>query len=134
MLKFVDTLHKNTSASTAVETAILMPILLFFLFGVIEVSRYYFSSHELFKLGDKVSRDIIIRGTDEVFEEWPTFLNKNKNFLNFDDLSFTRKSYQNYGESEIGFSLNYNFQFILPLIGDGGSVIHYDRAVPLTGF
>ena len=47
MMRFVESLLRNTGATAAVEMALVMPILLIILFGSVELGNYFMNEHTL---------------------------------------------------------------------------------------
>lgn len=59
--KFVRSIVRCSRGATAIEASfVLLPFLLF-VFGTIEVSRYYFAKHELSQLANEISRSYLLR-------------------------------------------------------------------------
>ena len=132
--KFGDRLIRDTRGSTAIEMSILLLPLMMFIFGLIEVSRLYYSQHELVTLADKFSRQIILNNSQEPLTNWQDLANENSILIDPTKITLVQDLSSVNGVMYHRLDLSYEFYYLLPIIGNGVQVLEYVRTIPLTGF
>lgn len=134
MLKFAKDIKAHNAGATALEFALLLGPLLLFIFGIIEVSRFYYSQHELVNIADRLSRQIILNNTGELLSNWPGLVAEAAVLLDPDRISVTQSMSVIAGISYHQLDLGYEFSYLVPLVGTGTQTLRYQRTIPITGF
>lgn len=131
---FVNRFIRDTRGSTAIEMSILLLPLMLFIFGLIEVSRLYYSKHELIMLADKFSRQIILDNSQEPLLNWQELAIKHSILLNPTKITLVQDLTPINGVVYHRLDLSYEFSYLVPIIGSGVQMLEYARTIPVNGF
>lgn len=125
--------------ATAIEVSLILLPFLIFVLGTIEVSRFYFSKHELSQLANEVVRSYLIRYSNALANdvyilecwsstEWAEFVDSNVVLLQPGRLSLSEFSglqdgcpfFDGATLKAVKFQLDYDFNFLTNFVGTAG--------------
>jgi len=132
--KFGDRLTRDTRGSTAIEMSILLLPLMIFIFGLIEVSRLFYSQHELVTLADKFSRQIILDNSQEPLLNWQTLASEHSILIDPTKITLVQDLTSINGIVYHRLDMSYEFSYLVPIIGNRVEMLKYVRTVPVNGF
>ena len=131
---FVNRFIRDTRGSTAIEMSILLLPLMLFIFGLIEVSRLYYSKHELVMLADKFSRQIILANSQETLLNWQELAVEHSILIDPTKITLVQDLTPINGVVYHRLDLSYEFSYLVPIIGSGVQMLEYARTIPVNGF
>ena len=131
---FVNRFIRDTRGSTAIEMSILLLPLMLFIFGLIEVSRLYYSKHELVMLADKFSRQIILANSPETLLNWQELAVEHSILIDPTKITLVQDLTPINGVVYHRLDLSYEFSYLVPIIGSGVQMLEYARTIPVNGF
>jgi len=131
---FVNRFIRDTHGSTAIEMSILLLPLMLFIFGLIEVSRLYYSKHELVMLADKFSRQIILANSEKPLSNWQELAVEHSILIDPTKITLVQDLTPINGVVYHRLDLSYEFSYLVPIIGSGVQMLEYARTIPVNGF